>query len=76
MGMFGTKFTALQTNSAIDHRNYVFPSGITVSGGNQTMSVNYAIDNIDVFAARRARIESTWRAHGGHMLALACQKTL
>jgi hypothetical protein len=71
MGMFGTNFTALQTNSAVDHRNYVFPSGITVSGGNQTMSVNYAIDNIDVFVRGIKMAESDYTAVNGTTISIA-----
>jgi hypothetical protein len=71
MGMFGTNFTALQTNSAVDHRNYVFPSGITVSGGNQTMSVNYAIDNIDVFVRGIKMAQSDYTAVNGTTISIA-----
>ena len=71
MGMFGSSFTALQTSSTIDHRTFVFPSGITVSGGNQTMSINYAIDNIDVFVRGIKMAESDYTAVDGTTISIA-----
>jgi len=71
MGMFGTNFTALQTDSSIDHRTYIYPAGITVSGGNQTMYINYAIDNIDVFVRGVKMAESEVIAVNGTTISIA-----
>ena len=65
MGVFGKTFHQFNTHQAIDHQTFVFPNGVTVSGGNQTMNCNYQVGNVDVFVRGIKMAESEYTADDG-----------
>ena len=65
MGVFGKTFHQFNTHQAIDHQTFVFPNGVTVSGGNQTMNCNYQVGNVDVFVRGIKMAESEFTADDG-----------
>ena len=65
MGVYGKTFHQFNTHQAIDHQTFVFPNGVTVSGGNQTMNCNYQVGNVDVFVRGIKMAESEFTADDG-----------